>query len=78
MKPGTILEPGDVVQLDPDACRNRMFAACMMTITEPKAFGAQGFVQALGENGEMGGRAYYRAQWEEMELVGKAVWAPAS
>jgi len=47
-----------------------------MTVTEPKSWGAQGFVQALGENGEIGGKAYYRAKFEDMELVGKAVWAP--
>lgn len=67
------LSHGMVVQLSPDA-RNPMFAYCMMTITEPKSWGAQGYVQALGENGKPGGQAYYRAKWEEMELVGQAVW----
>ena len=42
-----------------------------MTVTEPKAFGAQGFVQALGEARDApGGQAYYRAKWEEMEPTG--------
>lgn len=68
------LEIGDVVQLSPDSCRNPMFGGCFMTVTEPKKFGAQGYVQALGENGEMGGQAYYRAKWEEMEFVGSAVF----
>ena len=67
------LEPGDVVQLSPDTL-NPMFAGCMMTVTEPKEWGAQGYVQALGENRKPGGAAYYRATWEHMELVGKAVW----
>ncbi|MGC4002838.1 MAG: hypothetical protein QM811_06790 [Pirellulales bacterium] len=38
-----------------------------MTVTEPKPWGAQGYVQSLGENGEIGGQAYYRATWGEME-----------
>lgn len=73
MKEGTKLEKGMVVQLSP-ACKNPMLACCFMTIDEPKVFGAQGYVQALGKSGEMGGQAYYRATWEEMEYVGQAVW----
>lgn len=68
------LEKGMVVQLNPGACKNKMFGGCMMLIDEQKPFGAQGYVQSLGEKGEMGGRAYYRASWEEMEYVGRAVW----
>lgn len=74
MDPNTKLEPGDVVQLDPETCGNPMFAACIMTVTEPKSFGAQGYVQCTGIDGAMGCQAYYRAHWGEMELVGKAVW----
>lgn len=73
MRPGKV-KSGWVVQLDPDTVRNKMFAACLMVVTEPKEFGAEGYVQALGENGEPGARAYYRARWEEMELVGVATW----
>jgi len=64
---------GAVVQLSPTV-KNPMFACCMMTITEMKEWGAQGYVQALGEDGKQGGQAYYRAKWEEMEFVGLAVW----
>lgn len=67
------LEPGDVVQLSPDV-GNPMFACCMMTVTEPKAWGAQGYVQMTGEYGQSGGQAYYRATWDEMEYVGRAEW----
>lgn len=79
MIPNTHLEIGQVVQLHPENTRNRMFAACLFIITEPKPFGAQGYVQALGEHGESGGQAYYRANWEEMELLeeGKAPWIAA-
>jgi len=68
------LRIGDVVQLNPETVGNKMFGACFMTVSELKSFGCQGYVQALGENGKMGGAAYYRAKWEEMELAGSAVW----
>ena len=71
------LEVGDVVQLNPYTVKNKMFSACYMTITEPKDWGAQGYVQSLGSNGNSGGQAYYRAQWIEMEYSGRAVWSVA-
>jgi hypothetical protein len=67
------LKKGMVVQLSPEV-GNPMFACCLMTISEPKEFGAQGYVQALGANAEPGGQAYYRAKWDEMEYVGQAIW----
>jgi hypothetical protein len=67
------LKEGDVVQLSPDV-GNPMFACCMMTVTEPKPWGAQGYVQMTGENGQLGGQAYYRATWDDMEYVGRAEW----
>ncbi|MFU2067686.1 hypothetical protein ACLQ9R_01285 [Bordetella hinzii] len=63
------LSVGDLVQLDPEEVGNPAFAACIMVVTEPKSWGAQGYVQAPGA-----GQAYYRAKHEEMELVGKAAW----
>ena len=68
------LVPGQLMQLNPKTVKNKMFAACIMVVTEPKSFGAQGYVQGLGENGEPGGQAYYRATWEEMDLVGSVKW----
>lgn len=69
------LQVGDVVQLDPTMVRNPMFAGCFMTVTEPKPWGAQGYVQALGVDQKPGGQAYYRAVHEEMtEVVGRAVF----
>lgn len=69
------LKIGEIVQLSPEACRNPMFRACFMVISEPKDFGAQGYVQALGANREPGRQAYYRANWEEMEPTGgHATW----
>jgi hypothetical protein len=68
------LEPGDVVQISPDL-ENQCFAGCMMVVTEPKNFGAQGYVQALGDDREtIGGQAYIRVNWADMEFVGRAEW----
>lgn len=67
------MKKGMVVQLSPEV-GNKMFACCMMTVSEVKEWGCQGYVQSLGHKGEPGGQAYYRANWEEMEYVGKAVW----
>lgn len=78
MREGTELNFGDLVQLNPDAVRNKMFTGCIMVVTEPKAFGAQGYVQMGGENGVAGGQAYYRPNWTEMELVGHAEWVVAN
>lgn len=68
------LKAGDVVQLNPDTVYNKAFAGAFMIVTEPKSWGAQGYVQVLGENREPGGQAYYRANWDEMEFIGHAVW----
>ena len=62
---------GEIVQLNPEIVGNKAFAGCFMVVSEPKSWGAQGYVQALGETREkMGGQAYYRAKWEEMERTG--------
>jgi hypothetical protein len=72
------LSYGAVVQLDPVLCRNPMFRGCLMVVSEPNVWGAQGYVQALGDNGLPGGQAYYRARWEEMEPTGgMAPWIAA-
>ena len=78
MSPDTHLEVGDIVQLSQEA-RNSAFACCLMVVTDLKVFGARGYVQALGDSREtMGGQAYYRAMWGEMELTGgKAQWMPS-
>lgn len=68
------LEENDIVQLNPETVGNPMFAACFMVITEVKSWGAQGYVQALGQDGKPGGQAYYRAKFDEMVKVGKAEW----
>ena len=72
------LKAGDVVQLNPETCRNPMFAACFLVVSDPKPWGAQGYVQVVGAGEQPGGRAYYRARWAEMELIGAAEWIAAS
>jgi hypothetical protein len=78
MSPAT-LQHGQIMQLSPVATRNRAFSGCLFIVTEPKSWGAQGYVQALGASREeSGGQAYYRATWEEMDPTGgAAVWVPA-
>jgi hypothetical protein len=68
------LEQGMVVQLSPKHVRNPVFAACFMIVTDPKSWGAQGYIQMTGTDGEPGGQAYYRATWDEMDAIGIAVW----
>lgn len=70
MEQGGNLKEGEIVQLNPETCLNRMFAGCMMTVTEAKPWGAQGYVQGLGQDERPAGQAYYRARWDEMERTG--------
>jgi hypothetical protein len=65
------LNPGDVVQINPSS-KYTMFAGCFLTVTEPKAFGCQGYVQCLGGDGKPGGQAFLRPRFEDIELIGKA------
>lgn len=68
------LKRGCVVQLNPETCKNPMLGGCFMTVTEPKSFGAMGYVKALGTDGQIGGQAYYRASFAEMEFIGFATF----
>lgn len=72
------LKVGDLVQLDPAyhlGERSGFFAGCFMVVTELKSFGAMGYIPIPGNRGEMPGMAYYRAKWEEMHIIGQAIWA---
>ena len=64
------LVPGDVVQIDP-AFSSR-FAACLMIVTEPKPWGAQGAV--VCPDAPQSSTAYMRVTWAGMEYVGTAAW----
>jgi hypothetical protein len=63
------LEIGDIIQINP--VYDDVFGGCLMIITEPKEWGAQGYVQIPGKDG---GRAFFRCRFEGMEFVGKAEW----
>lgn len=62
------LSIGDVVQIDP--AHDERFGGCFMVVTEPKGWGAQGYVAVPGSNG----LAYYRCPKESMIRVGRAEW----
>ncbi|HWH74939.1 MAG TPA: hypothetical protein VNV16_11825 [Methylibium sp.] len=67
------IKEGDIVQLTPEV-KNRAFTCCLMVVTEPKPWGAQGYVQSLGDARDApGGQAYYRATWAEMTPTGGRV-----
>jgi hypothetical protein len=65
------LRKGEIVQINmtPDAVDD-IFCGSLMIVTEPRSWGAQGYVQIPGK-----GQAYYRATWDRMEPTnGKAVF----
>jgi len=62
------IEVGDIVQIVPG---KEMFGACMVTVTEVKSWGIQGYVQSAGVPGQQ----YVRVKTEDFERTGgKAVW----
>lgn len=71
-------ECGDLVQLDPVNCRNRMLASMIMVVTDLRPWGVMGYVQMPGKDGEPGGLAFYRARFDECRWVGKCVWMSSS
>lgn len=59
---------GDIVQVHPNY---EVFGGCMVTVTELKAFGIQGYVQSAGVPGQQ----YIRLKFADIEPTGgKAVW----
>ena len=64
----------NVVQIDPQNKTNPMFGGCFLIITEVKDWGVMGYVQSLGEDMKIGGQAYIRLKWEDIEPVGEATW----
>jgi hypothetical protein len=63
-----MIKVGDIVQVDPS---KEMFGACMVTVTEVKDWGIQGYVQSAGVEGQQ----YIRLNTEQFEPTGgKAIW----
>ena len=71
------LKVGNIVQINPTVHKG-FFPGCFMVVTEPKAFGAQGYIATPRSRDEPPAMAYYRAKWDEMELVGHAEWIAGS
>ena len=65
----TDITVGEIVQCRPD---KEMFGACMVTVTEVKPWGIQGYVQSAGVPGQQ----YIRLATADFERTGgTAVWA---
>ena len=66
------LQIGEIVQINPDACRGtEWFGGCLLVVTEPKPFGAQGYVKSAVS----AGLAFIRVNYEDIEPTGgHAVW----
>lgn len=60
------MERYQIIQLNPETVRNKMFSGCLMVVDEIKSWGVQGYVTGLGSNGEPGGQAFYRARIDEL------------
>jgi hypothetical protein len=62
------LAVGEIVQIDPALDRDgkQWFGGCLMVVTESKSWGAQGYVQSAGVDGQQ----FYRCQFEHMEPTG--------
>jgi hypothetical protein len=73
MRSDFALDRGDVVQINPEF-KNRMFAGCMMTITEVNDRLIMGYVALTGTDKEIGGHAYLFIQRDDIEFVGRAEW----
>lgn len=66
---------GDIVQITDSS---HPWFPCLLTVTEPKPWGIQGFVTIPNSNdgSEPTGRAFNRLNKGQYEVVGKAVWMP--
>lgn len=65
---------GDVVQIDPNF--PGFFRSCFMVVTNPHEWGAQGYIAIPTDKEHLPNRAYFRATWEQMEYIGRAMWVP--
>lgn len=55
------------MQIDPE--HDDTFGGCLMIVTEPKSWGAQGYFDVPGK-----GRAFYRVKHEHAVKVGGVEW----
>ena len=69
---------GSVVQVSPDKQKDGFFPGCFMLVTEVNSWGVQGFVAIPEKRGVMPNEAFFRAKFDEVELIGDAVFVPES
>jgi hypothetical protein len=76
------LRTGDIVQISPEVPGTGCFGGCLMIVTEPKIWGAQGVIlgpRSDAPTTEPAGHFYYRATWDRMQHTGGvAHWIPGS
>lgn len=74
-KPEFKIPAGAVMQIRPDF-KTKCFRGCLLTVTEAKDWGVQGYIQGVGATFEdAGGQYYLRPTWDEIELTGGvAIW----
>lgn len=67
------LKKGDVVQISPE---NEKFGGMLLVVTCPGNWGCHGYLLSPFDFSatKFMGVAYYRAQWKEIEFVGKVYW----
>ena len=66
------LQKGDIVQINPSY--HETLGACLMVVTDPKPWGAMGYVTVPQQGGA--GRAYIRVPTEAFVRVGQVIWLP--
>lgn len=72
------LEKYDIVQIA-ETHPTPAFRYCLMVVTEPKSWGAQGYVNVPGKLlSEQGAPAFVRVKFADMEVTGgRVTWASA-
>jgi hypothetical protein len=64
---------GDLMQINPEKER---YGGCFLVVTEPKAFGAQGYLISPFnlDATRYKGVAYLRVNFSDMEYIGHIIW----
>lgn len=67
------LRPMHVVQIAPG---DHAFSGAFMIVEDVGENSVMGFVAIPRTRGELPGRSYYRARYDEISYVGRATWGP--
>lgn len=71
------LEPGDVIQINPEKNPNPLFAGLLAMVDEVKPWGCIAFVHTFAVGRDEGsGRAYIRLQIGDFARIGPAPFVP--